>query len=301
MLTVEKFHEIMSKQPFNKVDVHMHTYLCDGQKDMNVRNIGEKAIERGMKLVILTPHFHKHVEDETASLYEDSKDSMFLTLRQEIEEFYREHGDQLTILLSTEADILTYEGETALRLSKEAEDALDLVTPTVNYHPLLPLKAVEISYGRCIAQIHESGLYQSYEDKLGGKEKVLRTMYETEINTINACPYPMMLGHFFAAHTFYAVEGKYSWFNLQPEHMELMKEGAAAVVEACAKKGAMIDLTGVHVGRLTMEEKYEKESYFLEFQKWFVKLCREKGVLVFPGSDSHGVATVGEIEYYNVF
>ena len=57
-----------------------------------------------------------------------------------------------------------------MRVSKEAEEALDLVTPTVNYHPLLPLKAVEISYGRCIRQIHDSGVYKGYEEKLGGKE-----------------------------------------------------------------------------------------------------------------------------------
>ena len=135
---------------------------------MTVKNIAQKAIQNGMKLIILTPHFHKKVSDKTAALYEDTNEEILIQLREEIDSLDKEFGDKLTILLSTEADILNTNGETALNISKIGETALDLITPTVNYHPLLPLKAVEVTYSRCIEEIHKSGIYMSFAEKAGG-------------------------------------------------------------------------------------------------------------------------------------
>lgn len=295
MKTINELHKILVDCPFDKVDAHIHTHLCDGQKNMTVENIAKKAEDAGMSLIILTPHFHKKVSDDTATLYEDTDEEIFIKLRDEINNY----KGGVRILLSTEADILSTNGETALKISKNAEDALDLVTPTVNYHPLLPLKAVEVTYGRCIEEIHKSGLYNSFVERVGGVENVLKSLYETEVNAILNSPYPAILGHFFAAHS-YAV-GMYNWFGAKPEHIEIIKNGAENVIDACAKKGAMIDLTGIHCGELSYKEKQNADGFFFDFQKWFIKKCKEKSVIVLPGTDSHGIGSVGDVDYYKVF
>lgn len=295
MKTISQLRSILSAHAFDKVDAHIHTHVCDGDSDMTVENIAKQAEKAGMSLIILTPHFHKQVSDDTATLYTDSSDAIFLKLREEIDNY----KGNLEILLSTEADILSTNGETALRISKEAEDALDLVTPTVNYHPLLPLKAVEVTYGRCIREMHESGLFQSFADNIGGTEKILESLYETEVNAIVHSPYPAILGHFFAAHS-YAV-GPHNWFGAKPEHLELIKKGAAKVIDAAAATGSFIDLTGIHWAGTDYRKKQEIDGFFWDFQKWFVRTCAEKNVLTIPGSDSHNIAAVGDVKYYTVF
>ena len=299
MKTIQELHDILSKQNFCHVDAHIHTHRCDGLQEMTVENIANKAIERGMTCIILTPHFHKLVMDETDILYTDTDEIILLQLREEIEKYHKKYRDSLTILLSTEADILHVDGRTALKLSSAGEDALDLVTPTVNYHPLLPLKAVEVTYGRCIADIHGSGLYERYVQNAGGIEKVIETLYETQANAILTSAYPCMLGHFFAAHSY--ANGKYSWFGMEPCHIELMRAGATKVRDACVAKGAFIDLTGIHLSNQTVHEKQVHDGFFHDFQKWFVSLCNEKDVVTLPGSDSHRLSTVGDIEYYHCF
>ena len=64
-------------------------------------------------------------------------------------------------MLSTEADILSPKGELSLKISKETEDAPDAVTPTMNYHPALPLKLVGLTMGKYIDELHESGEYDT--------------------------------------------------------------------------------------------------------------------------------------------
>lgn len=298
MKTINELHEILGSQEFGCVDAHIHTHLCDGAADMTVENIANKAKEKGMTSVILTPHFHKQVKDETATLYTDTDEEILIKLRTEIDNYYNNYGKELTILLSAEADILSTDGTTALKLSCAGENALDLVTPTVNYHPLLPLKAVEVTYGRCIAEIHSSGLYNKFADKVGGVEKILESLYETEVNAIMNCSYPCILGHFFAAHS-YAKE-KYNWFGAESKHIDIIKNGAKKIVEACKKTGAMIDLTGIHLLNETATEKQERDDFFFGLQKWFIALCKEKGVIAVPGTDSHGVGSVGDVEYYKI-
>lgn len=296
MKTKEELHRLVGGAVFARVDAHLHTHLCDGKPDMTVENVARTARERGMELVILTPHFHRQVQDDTATLYTDTDEGILLRLREEIETEYAMRGRDLTILLSTEADILSVEGETALRLSPAGEEALDLVTPTVNYHPLLPLKAVEVTYGRCIAQMHGSGLYSRYAERIGGVERVLETLYETEANAILRSPYPAMLGHFLAAHA-YAV-GPYNWFGTEPKHLDLMKEGASRVLDACAQTGAMVDLTGIHCGKLSDAEKRAADGFLHGFQTWFIAECRRRKVIAVPGSDGHGLGAVGDVAYY---
>ena len=263
---------------------------------MNVKNIAEQALKKGLTCVILTPHFHKNVSDETASLYTDTNEDILLQLRQEVDKVNSEFKDDLTVLLSTEADILDTNGITALKISKKAEDALDLVTPTVNYHPLLPLKAVEVTYGRCIAEIHSSGVYDAFAKKIGGVDKVLETLYETEVNAIINSPYPSILGHFFAAHS-YAV-GEYNWFGASSKHLRIMDEGADKIIDACVKTGTMIDLTGIHCGSSGYDKKQNDDGFFYDYQKRFIQKCINNNVLIFPGSDAHGLIAVGDIGYY---
>ena len=295
MKTINELQKILKECPFDKVDAHIHTHLCDGHRDMTVENIAKKAEDAGMSLIILTPHFHKRVSDNTATLYEDTDEEIFIKLREEINNY----KGSVKILLSTEADVLDTNGETALKISRNAEEALDLVTPTVNYHPLLPLQAVEVTYGRCIEEIHKSGLYSIFVEKVGGVEKVLESLYETEVNAILNSQYPAMLGHFFAAHS-YAV-GMYNWFGAKPEHIEIIKYGAEKVINACSSTEAMIDLTGIHCPDASYEEKQKIDGFFFDFQKWFVAKCREKGVMALPGTDAHGIGSVGDVGYYKIF
>ncbi len=280
------------------VDVHVHTHLCDGQPEMTVANIAARAKERGIGAVVLVPHWHKQVSDETETLYEDSKASMLLALREEIEA-QRRIDDSVQFLLSAEADILSVDGTIALELTPEIETAVDLITPTMNYNPILPLRCVHLTYGKDINGLHESGEYARMADRLGGVEKVLEAMYEAEANAILRAPYTCMLGHFFAAHAIHP--DKYSWFGATQEHLPLMKAGADKVIAACAEKNATLDLTGVHVKDQTAEEKIRQQGFWFEFQRYVVDSCRKHGVGAYPGSDSHRLKKLGtNLSYYDL-
>lgn len=296
MKTVQQLHDLLYERPFAQVDAHIHTHLCDGASDMTVENIARCAAERGMSAIILTPHFHKQVRDESAVLYSDTDEAILLQLREQIEDYYARHGRALTILLSPEADILDTDGTTALTLTRDGEAAVDLVTPTVNYHPLLPLKAVEVTYGAKICQIHADGLYARYAQEAGGVRYLLQALYEAEVNAIRRSPYPCMLGHFLAAHS-HARE-QYSWFGAKAEHLDVMEQGAAAVLDVCAQRGAMIDLTGLHPVSETAQQKQERDGFFFDFQVRFLKQCRERGVIALAGTDAHSLGMVGKTDYY---
>ena len=77
-----------------------------------------------------------------------------------------------------------------------------------------------------------------------------------------------------------------------------MKEGARRVVEACLSRGTILDLTGVHTKVDTVEEKMKKNGFLLDFQRFVVALCREKGVSVVSGADSHSLSAIGRSRAY---
>ena len=276
------------------VDSHVHTHLCDGAADMTVENIGKEAEKKGLRVVVLTPHFHKCVSDESETLFTDTSEDILLSLREEIDAFHR-HSD-VTVLLSTEADILNLDGDTSLSLTEAGERALDLVTPTLNYHPLLPLKFVHLTYGRDCNALHESGEFQEAAEKAGGIPHLLETMYEAEANAIEKCPYPAMLGHFFAAHNLHP--DRFSWFGAKEEHLPLMKNGCRKLFQALQEKNAMVDLSGIHLKGATAEEKAAQNGFLTEFQRYAVFLCKEMEIPFYFGSDAHRLAKIGsEWEY----
>jgi len=300
MKTVQQLRDILLSHQFCKVDAHIHTHLCDGDLEMTVQNIAKTALKQRKTCVILVPHFHKQVSDDTATLYTDTHEEILIKLREEIDAYYAANGTALTILLSTEADILDTDGNTALNLTRKGEDALDLVTPTVNYHPLLPLKAVEVTYCEPMVDLHKSGRYKRFAEQIGGTEKVLESLYETEVNAILRCPYPCMLGHFWAAHTY--VSENLSWFGAGPEHTNLIRAGSEKILDACQKTGAMIDLTGLrrHYDDASLEAKRERDGFFFAYQRWFLNLCRQRGIIALPGTDSHTLHHMIN-DYYQYF
>lgn len=77
MLTKETLHHIVNSFPKETINSHVHTHLCDGRPDMTVANIAARASEKGLKLIILTPHFHKQVTDGETTLYTDSDEGIF--------------------------------------------------------------------------------------------------------------------------------------------------------------------------------------------------------------------------------
>ena len=290
---IDRLNEIIT---FDKTDAHVHTHLCDGKPEMTVASIAKAAKERGMEQIILTPHFHKKVNDASMTLYDDSDEDIFLKLRSEIDAL----DSDVKILLSTEADVLDTEGHSSADIfSEKAKDTLDAVTLTLNYHPLLPLKCVEVTYSKCIEEIYESGYYAECEAAAGGTENVLRTMYQAQINAVKRVDFPVILGHFFAAHS--NAVNNYSWFNAKEKHINIMKEGASEVVRVCADKGAVIDLTGIHTKNETNEQKRIRDGFFFDFQKWFVGYARQHGVTLTCGSDAHSLKSVGNIDYYEFF
>ena len=294
MRTVKELREILDGHL--TVDAHVHTHLCDGAPDMTVKNIAERAGALNIGAVILTPHFHKQVSDATETLYTDSKEDMLLALREEIDDYGKKDG-RVKILLSTEVDILSVSGELSLSPSPEAERALDLITPTMNYNPILPLRGVRVTYGKHIDYMHESGEYARMAEQAGGVAAVLETMYETEVNALIRSPYPSMLGHFFAAHSPYP---RYNWFGAGPEHMKIMNAGADRVIAACRETGALMDITGIHpTPGETPDEKCKRDGFLFDFQRYVVMQCRKYDVPAYPGSDAHELRKIGEAaEYY---
>lgn len=77
MKTVRELIEILDSCAWPRADAHVHTHLCDGKDDMTVANIAEKAEQAGIALIILTPHFHKQVSDDTETIYRDSDPANF--------------------------------------------------------------------------------------------------------------------------------------------------------------------------------------------------------------------------------
>ena len=294
MKTVKELAEFVKES--RRIDAHVHTHLCDGKPEMTIENIAREAESKGFDSIILTPHFHKKVTDGERELYEDSDESIFLSLREEIDAYAKNCG-KVRFLLSCEADILTLSGETSLEISNEAERALDAVTLTMNYHPLLPLKFVGLTMGKYIDELIESGEYNTAAMRLGGVDKVLEAMYECEISAIEKCQYTSLLGHFFAAHSVHP--DKYTWFGAGPEHLPMMLEYSEKIIEACRKKGSMIDITGVHMKTDTVAEKMAKNGFMVDFQRFVLNECKKQGVYTLYGSDAHSLASIGNAyEYY---
>lgn len=295
MKSIKEIRNILSN--CKCVDSHVHTHLCDGKEDMTVKNIAETAKSLGIDGIILTPHFHKQVSDDTLVLYSDTNQDIFLKLREEIDRYERDDG-AVKIILSTEADIISLDGEISLNVNKQAEAALDLVTPTMNYHPCLPLAFVGLTMGKKIDELHESGAYETAAAKVGGIGEVLSLMYEAQVNAIKRCEYPSMLGHLFMAHSFHPV--KNNAFGAKPEHLELMKDGVKQLLSACKSANALVDLTGVHMTKTqSVADKIIDNGFLVEFQKYVVSECRKMGICAYYGSDAHSLSSIGRtIDYY---
>lgn len=296
MKTVKEINDFIAK--YKKIDSHVHTHLCDGSEDMTVKNIACRATELGLDAIILTPHFHVEVRDETKTLYYNTNEEIFLKLREEIDHYKKTDGS-IRFLLSSEVDILSADGDLSIKISSEAEKALDVITPTVNFHPQLPLKFVGLSQGRVVDGLHEGREFSEAAQKIGGIEKVLEGLYSAEINAIKKCDYPSILGHFFAAHSVYP--HKYTWFNAKKEHLPLMKEYTLELIETCRVKGAAMDLTGVQMLEGdTVSDKMAKNGFMVDFQCFTVDSCKQNGVNFAFGSDAHSLSAIASpFDYYN--
>lgn len=297
MKTTREIQDILSN--CKNIDSHVHTHLCDGAKNMTVENIATSAKAHGIDGVILTPHYHKSVSDRETTLYSDTNEDIFLILREEIEHYERIDGS-VKILLSTEADILSLDGDISLNPSFKTEEALDCVTPTLNYHPCLPLKFVGLTMGREIDKIHKSGEYEKAAAKLGGVSEVLSLMYEAQVNAISRCSYPSMLGHLFMAHSFHPCEN--NAFGAKREHLELMKRGVSRLISVCKAESALIDLTGVHLQNTqSAEDKIKNNDFLAEFQRFAILECQRLDLPIYYGSDAHSLSSIGSsIAYYQL-
>ena len=294
MKTTIEIQNILSQ--CKHVDSHVHTHLCDGARNMTVENIATNAKKNGVDGVILTPHFHKKVSDGVTTLYSDTSEDIFLALRDEINS-YEARGGDVKFLLSTEADIINFDGEISLSPSYETEKALDFITPTFNYHPCLPLEFVKLTYGMEIDKLHQSGSYEKAAEKLGGVSEVLSLMYEVQENAIKRCAYPAMLGHLFMAHSFHPCLN--NAFGARREHLEIMKNGVSRLISACKEKGAMVDLTGVHMGQnQSVDEKMKNNDFLVDFQRYAIRECARMGVTAYYGSDAHELSLIGDSAQY---
>ena len=294
MKTIEELKCIFQSYSWSKMNVHVHTSLCDGKPEMTVENIAQKAKEVGVELIVLTPHFHKQMKDEEMTLYEDSDMNIFVKLRQQIDEYEKKDG-QVKFLLSSEVDIINEEGTLSLEPCELIENTLDFILPTLNFHPVLPLRAVDVTNPEGRERIHGSGEYARMVEKVGGMEKIVKALYTTQANGIKNSPYPSMLGHFFCAHS---RGGKYSWFEISEEYLPMMKEGAEKVLEACASTGSMIDITGIRINGTDIDAKRKELGFLYDFQMWFLKRCDELGIVTCPGGDAHDLSRISGTWFY---
>lgn len=296
MKTNEQLREIITAHPFYKINAHIHTHLCDGASVMTVENIAAEAEKEGFELIILTPHFHKLVSDGSTTLYHDTDENILIKLRKEIEAYERNNG-KLKILLSTEADILNVDGDLSLSISKPVENALDLVTPTINYHPLLPLETVAATDIKQVDMFHSSGRYRELVPKQFDSAYILQTYYEAATNAVLKCEYPSMLGHFFAPHSI--ADQKYTWFEVEESYLPMMMEYTDKLLCACAKKQTMLDITGIHLMNNTKAlEQPLKDGFLYKFQRFTLDKCREYGIPFCPGSDAHNLPRIAECKLY---
>lgn len=296
MKTVKQLRDKIASCPSCRINAHIHTHLCDGSANMTVENIASAAEIAGIVLVILTPHFHKQVCDDSASLYHDTNEEIFFRLRDEIQS-YQKRGGNVDFLLSTEADILSVDGTLSLSLSAEAERTLDLVTPTVNYHPLLPLAAVEATDIHKVDDFYESGRYAKLTAGVSSTAPILQAFYEAQTNAVLQCPYPAMLGHFFAAHT---IPGRgHTWFPLREEDLPMMERCADRLLTACAETDTAIDITGIHLMNGTAPaQQREKDGFLHLFQRFVLDRCRQYRIPFCPGSDAHQLQRIRESLIY---
>lgn len=296
MKTYQQIYDILDRFPLTKINSHIHTHLCDGAADMTVQNIADRAEREGLGLVILVPHFHKQVTDGTTTLYEDSNPDIFGQLREEIS-YYRRHGGPVEVLLSTEADILNVDGTVSLPCCAEAEQYLDFVSPTLNYHPLLPLDAVAVTHIREVDDYHQSGRFGHIARAAGGHEAVLEAAYDAMIQAIGQCPYPAMLGHFFISHT---VPGRAcTWFDVQPADLPLVERKTAELLDVCAQTGAFVDLTGIHLVNCSAQEQREKDGFLHVYQRQTMAAMDRLGLRYCAGSDAHKLEAIGDVLAYH--
>lgn len=294
MKSKEQLKEIFQAYSWSQMNVHVHTHLCDGKPEMTVENIANKAKEVGVKLIVLTPHLHKQLKDSDTVLYEDTDERIFEQLREEIDEYEKKSGD-VQYLLSAETDILSTDGNLSLVPSELIEKNLDFIMPTLNFHPALPLRAVDVTNPEGREKLHGSGEYMKMVEQAGGMERIVKELYDAQVNAIINTTYPAMLGHFFAAHT---RNGKYNWFGLKEEHVPLMMEGAEKVLAACKDAGVMIDITGNRIKDTDIEAKRRDLGFLFNFQTWFLKRCHELDILTCPGGDAHDLSRISGTWFY---
>ena len=295
MKTYKELREILERVPLTKMNSHVHTHVCDGAEDMTVENIARAAETVGLELIIFVPLFHKRVEDASKSLYEDSREEIFWQLREEID-CYGKHGGRVTFLLSTEADILSVEGEISLHPSEKTERCLDLITPTLNYHPLLPLEAVAVTGIRTVDEFHADGRFAKLESAAGGKTRVLETAYEAMASALEQCEYPSMLGHFFCSHTI--PNQTHTWFGITEADCKTVYEGTRLILDVCQKRSSMLDLSGIHFTECTAEQQRRKDGFLYNFQCWVMEECRRRGIPFGVGSDAHRLLKISYVSEY---
>ena len=295
MKTYKELYEIIGSVPSAKINSHVHTHLCDGAADMTVENIAGAAEAAGLSLIILVPHFHKQVKDDTKCLYEDTREEILWQLREEIDTYEKKQG-RVRVLLSTEVDILSVDGTLSLTPSPQTVEALDLITPTLNYHPLLPLEAVVVTGIKTVDEYHTSGRFDSFANKIGGRQRVLETAYEAMANAIRRCEYPAMLGHFFCSHTI--PNRTHTWFGITEEDRDVVWQGIQSVLDACQATGAMLDLSGIHFTDCTAEDQRKKDGFLYEYQQAVMAQAEKRGIVWCAGSDAHRLIRIPNVDIY---
>lgn len=295
MKTYNQIIDILDRYPLSRINSHVHTHVCDGAATMTVQNIADRAVAAGLSLIILVPHCHKKVTDGQTSLYEDTDVGIFEQLREEIEH-YRKTDGKVEFLLSSEVDILSVHGKTSLPVCQTVEKCLDFVSPTLNYHPLLPLKAVAVTHIREVDAFHDEGRFAVMEAAAGGHQQVLESAYDAMIHAITHCPYPAMLGHYFISHTI--PNQTKTWFGLRPEDMDLVREKTEQLLQTCQQKKTILDITGIHLMSCTAQEQKEKDGFLHEYQCYVLNRCKQLDIRFCAGSDAHNLNTISDVAAY---
>ena len=305
MKSVAELREIINHFKPMEMNAHVHTHLCDGTHEMTVDNIAREACAKGIGLTILTPHCHHLLKEGDFSLYWDTDPCIFERLREKIETYQKKDG-RVRFLLSSEVDILSMDGGISMEPSRQIECNLDMITVTMNFHPGLSIRSVELSYYHRIRELYDSGEAQKLMDTVGGKEKAMRMAYSAQASAIRSCPYPCALGHFWISHN--SCFDGYNWSGLVESDLDAMKEGAAEVLDALHRRGGMLDVTGIQdpdqqwLKDLGLNRKVvEPAGFFREFHRWVLREAEKLEIPVLCGSDAHALDTIGRSRIYQEY
>jgi len=116
-----------------KIDMHIHSCLDDGKKDMTVENILKEAEKKGVDEIGIVMHYHKFIPSIECKLYGNiAPEECNSKLNQLIKEIRKVENSDVKVGIETE--IIDVEGN--LNASEEVMEKVDYVLGSCHWFPV---------------------------------------------------------------------------------------------------------------------------------------------------------------------